>query len=205
MLKTNLSNLDAINSVYVTGIQGGIGYSSEISKWLGYEGQLVYINKNNRIVRNAFFTDVYREIKSSYLQVPLLFHFKVDISKNIQGHIGVGGFVGYWLSGRLSASFPNILAPKEFNDEVVYENIYQIVSRHNIQEPYSFNDTDKRIEYGTALGVGLTYYLSDKYGLLCRFRNYTSLSDIQKKYQTDQTKKMNRTMSISMGALISIY
>ena len=110
----------------------------------------------------------------------------------------------YWLSGRVNGSFPNILAPKDFNEEIIYENIYQIVSRHNIQESYRFNDTDNRMEYGTALGAGLTYDLNDKYGLLCRFRSYTSLSDIQKKYQTDQIKKVNNTTSMSMGFLIKI-
>jgi len=202
ILKTNMSNLETMNSEYVFGCQAGIGYYSEINGWMGYEGQVLYINKSNKILRNGFFTDVYREIKSNYLQIPVLLRFKVDMSRKTQGHVSSGGFAGYWLNGRLEASFPNALAPKNFNEEVVYENIYQIVSRHNIQEPYRFNDTDNRFEYGIAWGAGLVHYLNDRYGLLCHVRHYIAFSDLQRGYQKNQLKKTNSTISVSMGFLI---
>jgi len=204
VLKTNISNMDAINSEYVAGFQAGVGYFCEINGWLGYEGQLSYMNKSNRILRNSFFTGIYREIKSNYLQIPVFLRLKVNVNRKTQGYVGFGGFAGYWLNGRLEASYPNVLAPKNFNEEVVYENIYQIVSRHNIREPYRFSDMDNRTEYGTVVGGGIVYHLNDKYGLLCHFRSYASLSDLQKRYQMDQMKKTNSTISMSAGFTIKL-
>lgn len=201
LLKTNLSNLDAINSVYTTGFQIGAGFSKKITAWLGYEGQLLYINKNNKIARHGFFSEIHREVKTDYLQLPLLLQFKINVSEKTVGHFGVGGFVGYWLGGRTNASFPNVLAPKDYNEETVYENIYQIISRHNISEKYPFSDLDNRFEYGTALGVGFTHRLNDRYGFVCRLRNYMSLSDVQREYQMS---KKNLTTSISVGVLVNI-
>lgn len=204
LLSTNISNLDAINTFYTNGFQLGVGLIKDINKNFEYEISLLYITKNNTTSRNGFFEGVFAKSINSHVQLPLLIKQRTKLNDNISFNIGIGGFISYWLKSTKKASFPNILAPKEFDEEKIYTNIYQIISKNSVEEEYIFRHIDNRFQCGIALKFDTRFHINNNCGLLLSIDNLRSISDTQRQYQEYQIEKRNNTYSISAGILIKL-
>lgn len=204
-LSDNLSNRDFTELVNGSGYAIGVVGKYRLNNQLSLQADIGIISKNYLISRTDFFTGVNTNIKNTYLHIPLFLQIDIPLGNKFQSFIATGFYGGYWLNQRIVADLPNILAPKEFDQNTAYESFLQLVSKQSIKTDRTFNkEVDNRIELGPAAALGIEYQISKSYTVLTTFRYFHSISDQQKKYQLRQIPKYNRTSSIGIGLLYAI-
>lgn len=204
-LTNNISNREFTNQKSISGFEGSVNFQYRFNNWLGLETRAGYSSKGSKIYRTSFFDGVYTTTKNSYLQIPILIRLSINTNSKFGGYVNAGGYGAYWVHSSIDAAFPNILAPKDFDPNRPYQNIFQLVSKQTLSTSRKYNSiTDNRLEFGTAIGAGINYKLNHRIEVFSEFMNYYSLTDQQKKYQINQQSKKNNTNSISAGILYSL-
>ncbi|MEO6837737.1 MAG: porin family protein [Ginsengibacter sp.] len=206
-LNTNVSNLVSTeyNSSY--GFTVGVPILYQINDWLSFQADPSYTQKNYEYARTDFFQGVYQDNTNSYLQLPLMAHLSFGGEK-LKGFVNLGGYGGYWLSSHLKGTIPNVLNQPAYTNTVSNaqpNNVYDEYTPYSYSEKYQFNKTkDNRIELGLLAGMGISYEMNEKYILFGEVRYSQSMSDQQKKYQTNLVPRYNETVGVSLGFLYEL-
>ena len=147
------------------------------------------VQKNYRMQRTGYYSEMYQQNDNNYLELPLMAQFRFGghfgKQQSLYGMLNLGGFGGYWLNGHVSGT---TLSPMDLEN-------YQ-----SFDESYTFNTTkDNRFEWGGLAGVGLQYMPNKKYMVSLEARYQPAFSDQQKAYSENQTPRYNDTYSILLG------
>jgi hypothetical protein len=174
---------------------------TRIDYWLsgkfGLEAGPELIQKNHSIERTDSFFGVVENYVNTYLQVPVGVNWNFG-NKNIRGFVGIGGYLGYWLAGRINGRIPDIL---DANDSI-YRNGQgsESIRLISYNEKYVFDaQRDNRLEIGWFGSVGINFLYSQKWNIFVETRYYQSLSDQQKSYMINQVPRYNQTYSLFAG------
>lgn len=178
--------------------QPSYGYSAGVSvryqfpklSWFGgIQAVPSFVQKNFRIQRTGYYSDMYEQNTNSYLELPVMAQFrfggKFRKEQSLYGILNLGGYGSYWMSGHVKG---RTLSPMDVNNSVPYD------------EAYTFNTTkDRRFQYGGIAGAGLQYVPNRKYVITLEGRYTPSFSDMQKAYSEEQTPRYNDTYSILLS------
>jgi hypothetical protein len=198
----NFLNSNIANQPYSLN-KSKFGYllGTRIDYWLsgkfGLEADPELIQKNHSIERTDSFFGVVENYVSTYLQVPVGVNWNFG-NKNIRGFVGIGGYLGYWLAGKINGSIPDIL---DANDSI-YRNGQgsESIKLITYNEKYVFDpQRDNRLEIGWFGSVGISYQYSQKWNIFVETRYYQSLSDQQKSYMVNRVPRYNQTYSLFAG------
>jgi hypothetical protein len=183
----------------------GIPVGYQFFDWLAVYAAPTYIVKNYDIVRSGFFAGVYQKNYNRYLQLPLTARFSFG-GKALRGFVDLGGYAAYWESGRIQGVEPNFL------NEV--DTVYQTANPSSIlgenyaysyDQKYTFdNKKDNRMEFGLAGGAGISYELFETYTFFVEGHYYRSMTDQQKRYETNQAPRYNDNFGLSIGATVKV-
>jgi len=200
-LQTNNANRDFTNYTPGNGFSVGVPVHYKLSNWFAIAAEPGYIQKNYLVQRSSFYAGTYQTSTNSYLQLPIMAHFMFGGEK-IHGFFNIGGYGGYWLSGNVKGTIPNILNPVA---NVTATNTYLYsYNPYNYNEKYTFDThRDNRLEIGWIAGAGVSYALNDKYSLFAEGRMMQSITDMQKNYMVNQTPRYNNTYGANLGIMVS--
>ncbi len=206
-LHTNASNLVSTQYNPAYGFTAGIPILYQINEWLAVQADPNYFQKNYQMERTDFFQGVYQDNTNAYIQLPVMAHFSFGGAR-LKGFLNVGGYGGYWVSGKVKGREPNILNQPAFTNTISNaqpNTVFDEFTPYNYNEKYAFNNTkDNRLEFGLLSGAGISYELKNKYRFFGEARYYRSMTDQQKKYQMNQVPRFNDSYVISIGCLVKI-
>ena len=141
------------------------------------------IQKNYSLARTDSLSGSYTKFTNSYVQVPLI--IQSSFGKRLKFILNGGGYLGYWILGRISGKTPNIFSATT-NGASLQNESFQLSS---FDQNYAFNpQRDNRIEVGWVVGTGLQYKIIRKYYGFAKLSYYNSLTDQQKKYTINHSK-----------------
>jgi hypothetical protein len=205
-LVTDNSNQSFTNYTSRSGFTVAIPALYKLNDWLSLKTKLTYIQKNYSIVRTGYYAGIYQNNNNSYLQIPLMLQCNFG-DDNFQGFVNLGVYGGYWLAGKQKGVEANILNPV---DSAAYSSTapstyLNETNGYSYNESYAFDSRkDKRFEFGYVAGLGLNYELKKGKKLFAEANYYYSVTDQQKKYQTNLVPRYNSTVAITVGILFSI-
>ncbi len=206
-LNTNVSNLVSTQYNPSYGFSIGIPVLYKINDWLAFQADPNYMQKNYQMARTDFFQGVYQDNTNTYLQLPLMAHLSFG-GQQLKGFLNLGGYGGYWLSGHIKGTMPNILDQPAYTNTVSNaqpNNVFDEYTADNYNEKYQFNKTsDNRIELGWLAGLGMSYEMNQKYLFFAEARYFQSLTDQQKNYQINLVPRYNQTIGFTLGCLVNI-
>lgn len=183
----------------------GIPVGYQFFDWLSVYAAPTYIQKNYDIVRTGFFTGVYQKNYNTYLQLPLTARFSFG-GKELRGFVDLGGYAGYWMSGRQKGTEANILNMVDTAYETV--NPTSILGEnygYDYNQKYTFdNKKDNRLELGLVGGVGVSYELMDTYTFYVEGRYLRAMTDQQKHYETSQAPRYNDNFGLTIGCTVKV-
>jgi hypothetical protein len=147
------------------------------------------VQKNYRMQRTGFYSDMYQQYDNTYLELPIMAQFRfggtIKKEQSLYGILNLGGYGGYWMSSHVKG---RALSPMDLTN-------YQ-----EFDESYSFSDVkDNRIELGGLAGVGLQYMPNKKFVISVEGRYTPTFTDQQKAYSENQTPRYNDTYSVLVG------
>lgn len=204
---TNVSNLVSTRYNPAYGFTAGIPVLYQVNDWLAVQADPNYTQKNYQMERTDFFQGVYQDNTNAYLQLPVMANFSFGGSR-LKGFLNLGGYGGYWISGKVKGRTPNILAQPAFTNTISNaqpNNVFDEFTPFNYNEKYTFNTTkDNRLEFGVLGGLGISYELKNKYRFFGEARYYQSLTDQQKNYQLNQVPRYNETFVFDLGCLVNL-
>lgn len=190
-----------------TNNKNGVGYSFgfplqyRINSWLSINSNLNFSEKKYSWVRTGTFRGVYQIFANNYIQLPLLANMSYG-NKKIQGFINAGGYVGYWMYGRVKGTVPDIFNITDSTN--ASGQTLQSFGLSTYNQKYTFNSNiDNRIEFGWVVGLGMNYKLANSYSFFTEIIYYQALTDQQKKYTINQIPQHNQTFIFSIGVLYS--
>jgi hypothetical protein len=198
----NFLNSNIANQPYTLN-RPKVGYSlgAKIENWLpgkfGLEADPEIIQKNHSMERTDSFYGIVENYRNTYLQVPVGVNWRFG-KKKVFGFVGLGGYLGYWLAGRIKGRVPDIL---NANDSI-YPNGQgsESIRLVSYDEKYVFDPKrDNRLEIGWFIGAGVNYRYRRKWIIFTETRYYQSLSDQQKSYMINQVPRYNQTYSLIAG------
>jgi hypothetical protein len=148
-----------------------------------------YIQKNYRIQRTGYYSDMYQQTDNNFLELPVMAQFRfgghLKKEQSLYGILNLGGSGSYWLSGHVKG---RALSPMDLEN-------YQ-----EFDQAYAFNETkDRRVQWGGIAGVGIQYMPNKKYVISVETRYSPTFSDHQKAYSENQTPRYNDTYSVLVG------
>jgi hypothetical protein len=197
------------NSQYFTenvdksGFSAGIPVRYRVLDWLAFEADPGYIQKNYMSQRTGFFNGIYQKSSNAYWQLPVMAQFSFG-GQQLRGYMSLGVYVAYWASGRIKGTTTGPLN----SVDTAYANTNPIgitgeTNPYNYNQPYSFNSTrDNRIEFGGIGAIGVSYEMEQGYLLFVEGRYTRSLTDMQKKYELNQTPRYNDNFGINVGVMV---
>lgn len=187
----------------MSGWNVGIPVGYQFFDWMAVVATPTYITKNYDIERTGFFTGVYQKNYNNYLQLPVKLRFSFG-GKELRGFVDLGGYAGYWMSGRIKGTEANIL------NEV--DTSYQTVNPTSVlgeNYPYSYdqkytfdNKKDNRMEFGLVGGAGISYELFETYTIFVEGHYYRAMTDQQKHYEMYQAPRYNDNFGLSLGCTV---
>lgn len=188
-----------------SGFEIGLPILYHINDWFAMQIEPAYIQKNYQIKRTGFFEGIYQKNINNYIQLPIIAQFSFG-GKQLRGFLNMGGYAGYWTSGRVKGSAPNVFDNRpEIADNEEIDHFLQVYQRYTYNEQYNFDSRrDRRIELGLLAGVGIQYLLQEKYRFFVEGRYYYGLTDLQKKYMTNQTPRYHDNYGIRIGCLFNL-
>lgn len=206
---SNNLNFD-ISSLSYTTKQAGTGFfiavpaQYQLNKVMLIEILPSIIQKNYSLARNNMFAGIKQEFKNTYFQLPVLFSVNIMKIKKITININSGFYWGYWISARVNGNIPNVLYIRgELNNTSGQTNSYFNLTRYS--EKYRFDKIkDNRFEFGYTIGIRQQYSINNKYSMFLNLSHYSSLTDQQKNYMTNQSKRYNQTYCFSSGLLLKL-
>lgn len=178
------------------GYNFGLAFSRQLTNWLSIKSGLNLIEKNYTLERlNSFKGIVFRN-SNQYLQAPVL--VMIGYGEKWHKSIEIGFYTSYWMNGRMNANIPDVFSPID-NDGI------QKLQLIEITQSYEFNkQRDKRWENGYVFGINISRNISKSYVLLINPQYYYSITDQQKKYMNNQTKRYNQTLVLNLGLQMSL-
>ena len=152
----------------------------QINSNFGLDFELVYIQKGyNHKVCN----DIYDQLETSYLEIPVMvdYTFIIPSLQNWKGHLNLGVYGAYWLSGKYKT--------KGFDGDT------------ETSEDFDFEKSEaSRFDFGPNVGARIEYLLKRNGSVCLDVRYEIGLMDLQK--QLDQgAKNTNRTFVIGISYL----
>ncbi|MBO9203917.1 MULTISPECIES: porin family protein [Niastella] len=191
-LTTNTSDKPFFEYQPSYGYSGGVAIRYEFPKlsWFGgIQAVPTFVQKNYRIQRTGFYSDMYQQTTNNFVELPVMAqfrfggHFKKE--QSLYGILNVGGYGEYWVSGHVKG---RTLSPMDLENYLPFD------------EPYTFNSTkDRRFQWGGLAGVGVQYSPNKKYVFSLEGRYTPSFSDMQKAYSENQTPRYNDTYSLLLS------
>jgi hypothetical protein len=191
-LKTNISNRPS------TALNSKLGYSTElvfaqlINRTFYVKASPNISQKNYGIYRTDSLSGIFTRYNNTYLQIPV--KIGLEYGNKIQVFSEIGGYAAYWYDGNISGKVPDIFS-------VTGNNNQQTFSLTSFNQPYSFNKTDNRFEFGWIASAGVKYKLTSKCQIFLNGSYYQSLSDQEKKNGLNEVPQYNQTFTFSMGCL----
>ncbi len=206
-LITNVSNLVSTQYNPLSGFSFGVPVVYQVADWFSLKAVPSFMQKNYLMQRTGFYQGVYQNSTNGYIQLPVMGQFSFG-GEALRGFVDIGGYAGYWLTGHVKGTMPNILNQGAYTNTTSNaqpNNIFDEFTPYSYNEKYTFNNTkDKRLALGVLAGAGLSYQLTDTYKLYGGATYYNSLTDLQKKYQTGLVPRYNTTYVFSLGVLYKI-
>lgn len=206
-LLTNVSNLVSTKYVSQPGFSAAVPLQYDVTDWFAIKAQPGYMQKNYQMQRTGFYQGVYQTSTNGYIQLPLMGQFSFG-GENLRGYVNAGGYAGYWLSAKVKGVMPNILDNPAYTNTTSNEqpnNVFDEYTAYSYNEKYAFNKTkDNRIELGLLAGAGINYKVNDSYSVFAEATYYNGLTDLQKKYQTNQVPRYNQTYVFSLGIMFNL-
>lgn len=180
----------------------GVPVKYDFNNWFAVQADPQYIQKNYKMLRTHFFQGIYEDRKNSYIQLPVMAHFSFGGQK-LKGFFNLGGYAGYWSSGKIKGTQPDIFAQTpDIPDEQELYSYLELKPGFNYDQKYEFDKRrDRRIELGLLAGAGLSYQLKPRYQIFAEGRYYRALSDQQKNYMINQIPRYNDTYVIQVGCM----
>ena len=184
-----------------TGFSVGIPVRYAINKWLAFQVEPQFIQKNYQISRTGFYEGIYQATTNQYLQLPVMAHVSFGGAK-LKGFLNLGGYAGYWATSINKGVTPNIDNQSEGTE--IPNHLLDIWPAQHFNESYVFdNRKDRRFEFGWLSGIGLSYQIN-RYNFFVEGRYYQSLSDQQKDYMINQIPRFNDTYLLQIGCFFQL-
>lgn len=191
-LITNTSDKPFFDYQHSNGYSIGVPIRYQFPKLLWFGGiQAIpsFVQKNYRMQRTGFYSDMYQQYDNSYLELPIMAQFRfgghINKEQSLYGILNLGGFGGYWMSSHVKG---RALSPMDLTN-------YQ-----EFDEDYTFSDVkDNRFELGGLAGIGLQYMPTKKFVISIEGRYTPTFTDQQKAYSENQTPRYNDTYNVLVG------
>jgi Outer membrane protein beta-barrel domain len=184
------------------GFIGGLQINYRFSTLFSLLSEPSYVGKNYRIVRTGYYQGVFQSFHNHYIQLPVMAGFAWEMGK-IQIQLNAGGYMAYWISGRMKGAIPNIGNLTSAQD-TAYTNVFQEFRPWSYDQKYQFSDRDNRMEIGFVTGFSMIYTLQQRYHFSLSARFYNSLTGLQRNYSLNQQNGVNETFAIVTGCAIEI-
>ena len=178
------------------GPQLGWGYAPNVAyrpnKWFAVRSGLYMMDKNYSFLHTLNMMEdsptTGTNIKCKYLDMPLMVDFSVG--RKVRWHLFLGGYVGYWMSGRRSGSaIP--LSVSEYSGLV--------------DEDYPFNSIrDNRFDAGLIYGPGMSIACSRFVDINIELLFFYGLTDVQKDYMMQLNPHYNTTTLLQAGVTFNL-
>lgn len=201
-IQTNNANRNFTNYIPGDGFSIGIPVQYQLADWFAIAADPTFIRKTYTQIRSAFYLGTYQTNQNNYLQLPLMGHFMFG-GKQLKGFFNLGGYAGYWTSGRVQGVLANVLNPV---DSVTATNtFFNFSNPYEYNENHEFNTTrDNRLELGWIAGTGISYTIGGKYVVFAEGRYIQAITDMQKKYMLNQVPRYNQTYNASIGVMMRL-
>ena len=177
------------------GFTVGVPVRYSFFDWLDVQADVSYVQKNYKKQRSSFNGLLSTDTHNHYLQLPLFARFSFGGYK-VRGFLSAGGYMGYWLSSRVSGIHAlSGVFPESKDNDIYY-----------FDEKMPFNsERDNRFEAGLTGGVGEQYQATPKIQFFVEGRYYHGLTDMQKKYQYGRVPRYNSTIAFQIGCMFNLY
>lgn len=167
------------------GFDAGIDGSYAFNSWFSLRAQLDVMQRNHRMQRHLnYIKPVYTDHVNTYLTLPLMADFSFG-TQRLRGHLLVGGYGAYWLNHRIKGTTYGM------TDYEVFFNQFD--------EKSPFSSSDRRVDFGTVAGVGLSYGITDYICLSLNAMYYYSLLSYRKGYPALKDYRYLNTASFTFG------
>jgi hypothetical protein len=182
----------------VWGMQADYRFPSSFSIAAG----LAVLAKNASVERDGYYQGIYQAGYNEYIQLPLMAGYSATRGKMRFAAYG-GGFVAYWITGRIKGTIPNIgnLYPPP---GIPYTGLLQDMRSWSYDQKYAFSSTDRRVGFGFAARVSIDYRIDRKVGIFLAACFYDAWTDQQKKYAMDQQTRLNETYALTAGCRVEL-
>ncbi len=202
-LNTNITNRTYTVNEPKYGYCGGLNVKYHLTGSFNLASGVLYAQKNYSFVRTNNYAGIFHTTTSSYLQIPVLIQLQASI-KTIEICLNAGVYGAYWLYAYTSGVMPNILNSTNRVDN--NGEIFQKLTLTQYSEKYQFSyKRDNRLEYGLQTGVTVNFNMKNNAKLFCDIAYMHSLTDTQKQYMANQTRKTNQTIGLSLGYLMQLH
>lgn len=200
-LITDISNQTFTNNVCEIGYSVGFLVKYNFTRIIGLETGICWIQKNYSFKRTENYSGIFDKYTNNYMQIPFTLQIKILEKKKYQIFFNNGIFTSYWAHAKVNGITPNSFnTTNQLNIDGQCVQSFYLTTYSN---KYDFNTTkDNRFEFGLQTGIVLQYSIKKETGFFLEYRFLQSLTDIQKKYMTNQTSKINQTSLISVGFLL---
>jgi len=149
------------------GFSAGLKGFKQINTNYGFTVELHYIQKG---YFHKVCNDIYDQLEANYIEVPIMldYSFIVPSLQNWKGHLNLGVYAAYWVSGK-----------------------YKMKGFDETSEDFDFRKNEaSRFDFGPNAGGRIEYMLNNG-SLSLDFRYELGLLDLQKQVN-DNTKNTNR-------------
>lgn len=201
-LITNISNRSFTINQSNAGYWIGIPLQYDLCKDFSVVMDPNFSQKEYSFVRTGPYSGIYEHFINDYFQLPVMAQVQWG-QKKLRGMIRGGVYGGYWVSGRVRGSAPNILNVSD--SAGAGGSTVETLELSRYHERYLFSaERDERFEFGLAAGIGISYRLKEKITLTFESRVHQSITDQQKKYMINQVPQYNQTFAFLLGCMYSL-
>ncbi|PZX60918.1 outer membrane beta-barrel protein [Hydrotalea sandarakina] len=203
-LRTNISNRLFTENKNGNSISTGLIFNYAYKTKIQLQTELALLQKNYSFVRTGLYSGIFTKYRNTYLQLPVIFKYKLLQKCKWVIWADAGFFVSYWVDGSINGVIPN-----------VFNNYYTVDRRGSVTNYIRFSDyfqkhifsseKDNRFEVGPLVGITSVYQLNSSYSVFINARFYSSFLSQQKQYTVNQVMQYNQTSVISTGGVINFH
>ena len=186
---TSITRSDAsrVDETYspVGGYEAGIQARYAFRDWVAIRADLSVMRRSHRMDRHLNYLDsLYTKHHNLYLMLPVTVDFSFG-GKHLRGHALLGGYAGFWLRDHIVGK------TYWMTDYYVYFN--------DFDEMRTFTAEDRRFCAGLTGGLGLSYAITDHWGLNLEALYYYDLTSHHKGYPHLRDPRYLNTLSVTFG------
>lgn len=201
-LVSNYINASIPNQTF-TEINKGNGYDFSLMLQYNYKKTFVLksgfevLQKKYSFIRNGIYNGAFKKVTNNYLQLPIIFSYKVYQTKKIEVSAEAGAYLGYWLSSLEKVRIPNLYSGV---DTISSSGIPErFINFESYSKNYVFDsDKDRRIETGLIWGLILVTEVTNRFHVFLEPLLYTAFTSQQKQHVFGSSIR-NRSLSLSIG------